>query len=158
MTARNSRTRKPRVLKAEVIDGEAVVVGELPVAEDTTEAGKQIAVFVSNEQAKEEAEQIAQGKKPKREFVFTPYQGHYLVNAMLAKAGVVDEYGVVKTINSPMIYIYLGKGKFTATIASDGSGRKQLDHESFIAWAEEYVERAKKLQDARNAKSLKKTA
>jgi hypothetical protein len=70
----------------------------------------------------------------KREVVFTPYQAHKAVNALLALAGVR------KAIPPQMMYRYRADGRFESTVSADG--RWVVHQESFLAWALPYVEKS----------------
>jgi len=64
-------------------------------------------------------------KKPKREYVLTPFQATKTMNLDRVARGL-------KEVNSPMIYIYARKGKFVTTESADG--RLQVDELSFLEW------------------------
>jgi hypothetical protein len=80
--------------------------------------------------------------KPEPHSPLTPYQATKRVNDALKEAGLD------KTVKSPMLYIYAGKGKFTIHDATKvtKAGKEQtvheVDEESFLAWMAEYVKGA----------------
>ena len=78
----------------------------------------------------EKAKSSKANGKAKREYVYTPFQATKDFNKMRAAAGLKD-------VNSPMLYIYAGKGHFTITITADG--RKEVDKAAFIEWAEKHI-------------------
>lgn len=85
----------------------------------------EIAVYVPD--AKE------QTRNSKRVYVCTPYQCAKAVNAMLKAAGINKE------IPPQMLYTYARKGKFLTYEAFDGSGRIEVDRDSFGTWVQGYI-------------------
>jgi len=62
--------------------------------------------------------------------ILTPYQATKIMNAHRDLLGL-------KRVNSPMIYIQAGKGKFPVSVNADG--RKEItDVDAFIAWVVEH--------------------
>jgi hypothetical protein len=84
----------------------------------------------------------AEPAKAEPNFVMTPYQATKRVNEALQEAGID------KTVRSPMIYIYAGKGAFetheTVKVTKKGTEQvvKEIDEESFLAWMANYVKGA----------------
>jgi len=68
----------------------------------------------------------AKNKKAKRESILTPYQATSLMNDHRRELGL-------KEINSPMMYIMAGKGKFPVVRSDDGRWVIE-DIEAFYAW------------------------
>ena len=63
--------------------------------------------------------------KPKRDYVFTPFQAAKVMNEEREILGL-------NPVTPQMLYTYARKGYFAITLSSDG--RKQVDTESFYAW------------------------
>jgi hypothetical protein len=101
----------------------------------------------------------AKPKKEPRAVILTPFKLTSYVNQRLEEEGVLNlATGKPKTINSPMVYIYAGKGAFDTHPALDGSGRMECDEESAFKWAEEYVARTKEKYLAARDAMLKQLA
>jgi hypothetical protein len=136
-----SRSRTPRVrivpekapdavIEPETID--EVVDGEI-VDEDIMSTD--VVVFGTI------VEDTDEGGNKKRKFVFTPYQAHSAVNAMLVAAGVD------KKIPPQMMYTYRSQERFASKVGTDG--RYEVDTDSFIEWATGYVAKAARLAEAK---------
>jgi hypothetical protein len=104
---------------------------------EVTEVIEPTAVIAPGEAVPEadetEVTEVAEETTTKR-IVFTPYQAHRAVNALLASAGVA------KKIPPQMMYRYRADERFKSETDPE-TGKWVVDLESFTAWALPYVER-----------------
>jgi hypothetical protein len=149
MNARNSRTSRPTPPRPIIeVEAEQVPVDETVevVEAELIEPGTEVAIYVPadpnfevtvtppevNEKGAHKVEaptETPKVKKPKREWLFTPFQATKALNKIREAAGLTP-------VNSPMLYIYSGKGAFPIVTATDGTGRKVIaDRDAFPAWA-----------------------
>jgi hypothetical protein len=154
-----SRSRTSRTTEPETTEVPEEVTAEGEVTETTPETDEVVDAEIVNEPEAEVTETAAEDEpeaiegevvetapangqkgKGKKEFVLTPYQATKLMNMDRRRLGL-------KEVNSPMLYIMAGKGKFIITITADG--RKEVDTESFYAWMVAHNARQVSLRDAK---------
>jgi hypothetical protein len=96
-----------------------------------------------DEAVAEQPEVEAAETKPVPVSPMTPYQATKRVNEALAKA--LEGTGHEKTVRSPMLYIYAGKGAFNIhpAVKVGKNGKEttvhEIDEESFLLWMADYV-------------------